>query len=78
MIAEGYGTKQIASLLEIGEKTVQKHRQGVMDKLKLHKIAALTRYAIATGLVESHCEPDWLLKLPVPGPGAGEEKSLRT
>ena len=64
LVAEGYPTKQIASLLSIGQKTVQKHRQSVMNKLKLHKIAALTRYAVAAGVIESNREPDWLVKQP--------------
>ncbi len=59
LIAEGYPTKQIASFLRIGQKTVEKHRQMVMNKLKLHKIAALTRYAVATGVIESNRNPDW-------------------
>jgi len=62
LIAEGYGTKQIAGVLSIREKTVQKHRQTVMDKLNLHKIAALTRYAVASGLVESNREPEWAVR----------------
>jgi DNA-binding NarL/FixJ family response regulator len=76
LIAEGYGTKQIAGVLSIEQKTVQKHRQSIMDKLKLHKIAALTRYAVASGLVESNREPDWLVKQPRSRPGAREEKML--
>jgi DNA-binding NarL/FixJ family response regulator len=64
MVAEGYGTKQIAGVLSIGQKTVQKHRQSVMEKLKLHKVATLTRYAVAAGLVESNRKPDWMVKQP--------------
>ncbi|MHA3773995.1 response regulator [Verrucomicrobiota bacterium sgz303538] len=54
LIAEGYPNKQIADILEISVKTVEKHRQQLMDKLNIHDTASLTRYAIAKGIVESH------------------------
>ncbi len=53
LIAEGYANKQIASELSISIKTVEKHRQRVMDKLDIHQTAGLTRYAIEKGVVES-------------------------
>jgi DNA-binding NarL/FixJ family response regulator len=52
LIAEGFSNKQIASELTISIKTVEKHRQQVMNKLNIHDIAGLTRYAIARGVVE--------------------------
>jgi DNA-binding NarL/FixJ family response regulator len=52
LIAEGFSNKQIAAELNISIKTVEKHRQQVMNKLNIHEIAGLTRYAIAKGLVE--------------------------
>jgi DNA-binding NarL/FixJ family response regulator len=52
LIAEGLSNKQIAAELRVSIKTVEKHRQGVMDKLNIHDIAGLTRYAMAKGLVE--------------------------
>jgi DNA-binding NarL/FixJ family response regulator len=52
LIAEGFSNKQIAAELCISIKTVEKHRQQVMNKLNIHEIAGLTRYAIAKGLVE--------------------------
>ncbi len=52
LIAEGYANKQIADVLGISMKTVEKHRQQLMDKLRIHNIAGLTRYAIAHGMVE--------------------------
>jgi len=64
LVAEGHGTKQIASMLARGEKTVGKHRQSLMDRLKLHKIADLTRYAIFSGVIESPRVPGW----PAPPP----------
>jgi DNA-binding NarL/FixJ family response regulator len=53
MIAEGHVNKQIASELGISIKTVEKHRQHLMEKLNIHDIAGLTRFAIAAGIIES-------------------------
>jgi DNA-binding NarL/FixJ family response regulator len=52
LVAEGHANKQAARQLGISIKTVEKHRQKVMDKLQIHETAGLTRYAIAAGLVE--------------------------
>jgi len=52
LIAEGRTNKQIAAALCISVKTIEKHRQQVMDKLNIHDIAGLTRYAIAKGVIE--------------------------
>jgi DNA-binding NarL/FixJ family response regulator len=51
LIAEGFSNKQIASELCISIKTVEKHRQQVMNKLNIHDVAGLTRYAISKGMV---------------------------
>lgn len=53
LVAEGQANKQIAAILGISIKTVEKHRQRLMDKLNVHETAGLTRYAIAHGYVES-------------------------
>jgi DNA-binding NarL/FixJ family response regulator len=53
LIAEGAPNKQIAAELCISIKTVEKHRQQVMNKLNIHDIAGLTRYAISKGIIES-------------------------
>jgi len=53
LIAEGLANKQIAAELSISIKTVEKHRQQAMNKLNIHDVASLTRYAIARGWVES-------------------------
>lgn len=53
LIAEGNSNKQIAAELGISIKTVEKHRQQVMNKLNIHDIAGLTRYAIAKGVIEN-------------------------
>jgi len=52
LIAEGRANKQIAAELCISVKTVEKYRQQVMDKLNIHGIAGLTRYAISKGIIE--------------------------
>ena len=52
LVAEGFANKQIATELAISIKTVEKHRQQAMNKLNIHDIAGLTRYAIAKGWVE--------------------------
>lgn len=51
LIGEGYKNKEIADLLCISVKTVEKHRSNIMKKLDLHNAAALTAYAIEKGLV---------------------------
>jgi DNA-binding NarL/FixJ family response regulator len=53
LIAEGHVNKQIASELGISIKTVDKHRQHLMEKLNIHDVAGLTRFAIAAGIIES-------------------------
>jgi DNA-binding NarL/FixJ family response regulator len=53
LIAEGKANKQAAAELGIGVKTVEKHREHVMQKLDIHDTAGLTRYAISAGIIES-------------------------
>jgi DNA-binding NarL/FixJ family response regulator len=53
LVAEGHANKQVAADLNISIKTVEKHRQHLMDKLNIHDTAGLTRYAIAQGIIES-------------------------
>jgi DNA-binding NarL/FixJ family response regulator len=53
LIAEGKANKETASELGIGLKTVEKHREHLMQKLDIHDTAGLTRYAIDTGIIES-------------------------
>ncbi len=52
LIAEGYSTRQIADELVISEKTVDRHRANILEKLGMHDRVELTRYAIRRGLVE--------------------------
>ena len=54
LIAEGYANKQIAAELSISIKTVEKHRQQVMNKLNIHDVAGLTRHAISKGIIETN------------------------
>lgn len=51
LVAEGKGTKAIASILNVSVKTVEFHKARLMDILDLHSTAELTRYAVAEGLV---------------------------
>ena len=51
LIAEAHSTKEIASLLGVSVKTVDKHRSRMMEKLNVHDAVAVTRYAITAGLV---------------------------
>ena len=52
LIAEGKTSKEISSALHISNNTVVRHRQNIMDKLELHNIADLTRYAIREGYIQ--------------------------
>lgn len=53
LIAEGRANKESADELHISVKTVEKHRQSLMDKLNIHDTAGLTRYAISMGIIEN-------------------------
>ncbi len=57
LIAEGMANKQIAAELGISIKTVEKHRQQVMNKLGIHDVAGLTRFAITKGIIETNRGP---------------------
>jgi DNA-binding NarL/FixJ family response regulator len=52
LIAEGHTSKEIAEVLVISEKTVERHRTNVLDKLGMRNRVELTRYAIRRGLIE--------------------------
>ena len=52
MIAEGQATKEIAQRLNISVKTVETHRAQIMERLNIHDIAGLVRYALRVGLVK--------------------------
>jgi DNA-binding NarL/FixJ family response regulator len=50
MLAEGRSAKDIAGTLGVSIKTVETHRKNIMDKLDIHSVAELTKYAIREGL----------------------------
>ena len=52
LVAEGRCNKEIAAMLEISIKTVESHRAHIMEKLDLHSVTELVRYAIRNNLVE--------------------------
>ncbi len=53
LIAEGKNTKEIADLLKISVKTAEAHRLQLMNRLDIHDVAGLVRYAIRTGLISA-------------------------
>lgn len=52
LIAEGLSSKEIASMIGVSLKTVDSHRSNLMEKLNIHKVSGLVRFAIRAGLVE--------------------------
>ena len=50
LVAEGHTTKSIAVNLNVSNKTIESHRQHVMQKLGLHSVAELTKYALQEGI----------------------------
>jgi DNA-binding NarL/FixJ family response regulator len=53
LIAEGHGTKEIAARLSLSAKTVETHRAQLMERLGIHDVAGLVRYAIRSGIVSA-------------------------
>jgi len=52
LIAEGFSNKEAASVLGVSVRTVEKHRERIMDKLSLHSVVELTKYAIVNQMVQ--------------------------
>jgi DNA-binding NarL/FixJ family response regulator len=50
LLAEGTSTKEMAAQLRVSVKTVETHRKQIMDKLDIHSVAELTKYAIREGI----------------------------
>lgn len=53
LIAEGHTTKEISTILHVSLKTAESHRTQLMERLNIHDIAGLVRYAIRIGLVST-------------------------
>jgi DNA-binding NarL/FixJ family response regulator len=50
LVAEGYTSKEIGKIIKLSPKTVETHREHIMNKLKIHTIPGLTKYAVQKGL----------------------------
>ena len=53
LIAEGHSSKQIAEMLVIRQKTFERHRANILEKLEMRDRVQLTRYAIRRHLIEA-------------------------
>ena len=58
LIAEGHTNKEIARVLVLSVKTIENHRTRIMDKLEIHNVAGLTRYAISHGIATAAPRPE--------------------
>jgi len=52
LVAEGMSSKDVATQLGISPKTAESHRARIMEKLDIHDVAGLVRYALRRGLIE--------------------------
>ena len=50
LLTEGYGTRQASKKLHVSVSTIEAHRRRTMDKLDIHTIPELTKYAIREGI----------------------------
>jgi len=72
LVAEGFSNKEAAVKLGISIKTLEKHRQQVMNKLNIHEVAGLTRYAISRRMVSPR-GPQHLEAASPPAAESGQE-----
>jgi DNA-binding NarL/FixJ family response regulator len=54
LIAEGQTTKDIAQRLNLSVKTIETHRSQLMERLEIHDVPGLVRFAIRVGLVQPY------------------------
>ncbi|HKR84498.1 MAG TPA: response regulator transcription factor [Terriglobales bacterium] len=59
LIAEGYVTKEVASMLGVSVKTAETHRSNIMRKLKIHSVAELVLYAVRNNIVQNASSNWW-------------------
>ena len=52
LFASGFSTREIAESLFLSVKTIETHRQNIMDRLNIHSLAGLVRHAIHIGLID--------------------------
>lgn len=52
LIGNGYSNTQIGKLLEISHRTVDTHRTNIRNKLRVHNLAGMIKYALKTGLID--------------------------
>jgi DNA-binding NarL/FixJ family response regulator len=53
LVAEGHSSNQIAGILVASVKTIDSHRANIMERLEIHNVAGLVRYAIRRGLASA-------------------------
>lgn len=51
-IADGWSNKEVADRLDVGIRTVETHREKIMRKLDIHKVAGLVKFAVVNGLTD--------------------------
>ncbi len=52
LVGEGKSTKEVATLLGVSVKTAESHRSRLMQKLDIHEVASLVRYAVRRGVIQ--------------------------
>ena len=60
LLVSGNSAEKIGEILNINAKTVYKHRNGVMEKLDIHNIAELTRFALEIGIIDAESDETYV------------------